>query len=919
MEAAVLDDSARIMTAVLARRIPLYAVAAAVLVVAWALAGVPGRAAETTAVIVGYVRTAAGMPLAGASVVALSPSGRYDARTNAQGRFTLLAVAADTYAITVDARGFAVQQQRGVTVNPGATARVDFALAPALREIGRVSTSASNAFTVGAPQDTFTVTGAEARGPATASGSGLATYARGTVQGAVVAVPGVQQDQFANVILRGGKVDDVAFSYDAVPIPQAIIAEPGGNVIGAQLPTTGLGFTTVTTGGFATASDDALGGLIDEVPQTGVYPAQTLFSTGIGAVGGARDVELQRRWATPSLRQRYSIDAQLGSQTIGYGDGRTFYPAEAATYGLSLNTRATWSVGGNVHLRSGARDDVELLALAGEATYDQYGTPFAGLTYGTFNGAVTAFPGASPANALVTTPTRIRGTYAIEKVQLLRTYDHSYARLRLYRSQYGSSTSAPFFDDLSFPNGVISYSGRQSGVLSGFGFDAKSLASERHQIAYGFELRRQTSMLDQIVPTLDQRLTSNPVLRSALLYVADAWSPSPALTLQGALRARSTQVVPDGRPRYTDASLDPHVSAVAHLRGGALRFAYDHTTVPPKPLQTQRIDSTQPNAPFVPLAPERGDAYELSYEHGDARNRLRLTLFSKAQHDRIDVIPTDFRNATNPGTAIGVPQNVGSLLANGAELGFTRGPLTVSATYVHARSSSASQFGLNDLNAPAIAANHLFPVGYVPDLSAVASYRFKLGRLTLAPALSFETGYPYGNGRKAWVYDANGTPSQVLNDNHVNPGYNYYFLRDPSLPYDAASNPIVSTLGTREGDDPNTLRSAPLLLLSLHAEQQLSPRVTLALDVANVLGTATPTQLQSNPYLIGPPGYTGGDAQYAAWYGQQLTGAPYTLGNGVPTNDGRHAILPWRYGTGAYVPSSYPEARSVYLKLRVTL
>jgi carboxypeptidase family protein len=906
------------MTLMNARRLAL------AFITVWTLAVVQAFAAETTAVVVGYVRTAAGAPVAGADITAVSPSARYTARSDSQGRFTLAAVTADTYAISVEKTGSAPQLQHGVTVYPGSTMRLTFTLEPRLREIGRVSANAERAFTVGAPQDAYTVTGAEARGQPAASASGLATYARNTVEGAVARVPGVQQDPFANVVIRGGKVDDIVFSYDAVPVPQAIVAEPGGNVVGAQLPTTGLGYTTLTAGGFASASDDALGGLIDETPQTGVYPAQTTFAAGLGLLSSGRSAELERRWATPSLSRRYAVDAQLGSQSIRYGDGHTFYPAEAATYGLGLATRATWSISGNAHLRAGARDDIELLALAGEATYDQYGTPFAGQTFGAFDGSTGTFPGAPPPDALVNTPTRVRGTYAIEKVQLLRTYDHSYARIRLYRSQYGSATSAPFFDDLSFPNGVVSYDGRQSGVLTGLGLDAKSVASERHQFAYGVEVRRQTSALDQVVPTLDRRLTSNPVLSSALAFLADEWSPSPALTFQAALRSNATHVSRSDSRRYDVSSLDPHVSAVAHLRGGAVRLAYDHTTVAPKPLQAERLDSALPDAPFVPLAPERGDSYEMSYERAGSHGRVRLTLFSKAERDRIDVVPVNFRNAAaasaSPGAGIGVPQNVGSLLANGAELGFSRGPLTVAATYVHARSSSASQFALNDLNAPAVAANHLFPVGYVPDLSASATYRLKAGRLTIVPALSYETGYPFGNGRKVWAYGTDGrTPVHVLNDNHVNPGYNYYFLRDPALAYDPLTNPIVNSLGTPEGDDPNTLHSAPLVLVSLHLERSVSPRLTLGLDIANLFGTPSPTQLQSNPYLIGPPGYTGGNAQYAAWYGQQLNGNPYTLGNGVPTNDGRHQIVPWTYGTGAYVPSSYPEARSVYVTLRVTM
>jgi hypothetical protein len=888
-------------------------------------------AAETTATVVGIVRDSAGAPVAGARIVLSSASGRYEARADRGGRFTLAAVSPDTYSVAVEASGFAPYQQIGVTAIPAATIRLDVRLARTLRVIGSVTANVRNAFTVGAPQDAFTVTGAQARGPTTASASGLASYGRGTVQGALVAVPGVQQDQFANVILRGGKVDDVVFSYDAVPVPQAIIAEPGGNVIGAQLPTTGLGYTTVTTAGFATASDNALGGLVDEVPQAGLYPARTTLTAGLGLVGGARDLELQHLWASPSLAQRYAVDASIGSQAIRYGDGHTFYPAEASTYGLSLDTRATWSASANVHLRTSKRDDLELLALSGEATYDQYGTPFPGEISGAFNYPAQADPGAQ-----VRTPTRIRGTYAIEKVQLLRSYEHSYARARLYRSQYGSQTAAPFFDDLSFPNGVVSYAGTQSGVLTGVGLDVKNLAATRHQVGYGIELRRQTSTLAQVVTPYGvvpespaeyaasaKLLSSNPVLTSSLAYLADEWSPSDGFTLQGALRTIATHVARSDGTRYGVAALDPHLAAVFHLRAGALRLAYDHTTVAPKPLQAERFSNTRAGAPVVALAPERGDSYDLSFERGGGANRLRFTLFSKDERDRIDTIPTNFRNTitsgSNPGVVFGVPQNVGALLVNGAELALERGPLSLAATYVHARSSSASQFGLNDLNAPAIAANHLFPAGYVPDLSAVASYRFRAGRVTIAPSLSYETGYPYGNGRKAWIYDANGKPAQVLNDNHVNPGNSYYFLRDPSLVYDPATNPIVGSLGTPEGDDPNTLRSTPLLLASLHLEAPLSRHVTLALDVANLFGTATPTQRQGNPYLIGPPGYTGGNAAYAAWYAQQIGTTSYTLGNGIPTNDGRTQVLPWTYGTAGYVPSSYPEARSVYLRLIFSL
>ncbi len=92
------------------------------------------------------------------------------------------------------------------------------------------------------------------------------------------------------------------------------------------------------------------------------------------------------------------------------------------------------------------------------------------------------------------------------------------------------------------------------------------------------------------------------------------------------------------------------------------------------------------------------------------------------------------------------------------------------------------------------------------------------------------------------------------------------------------------------------------------------------LDVANLFATATPTQLQGNPYLIGPPGYAGGDLYYEKAYGAQYCkGCRYTLGNGMPTNDGQSLIVPWQYGTSGYVPQSYPMARTAQIRLRLRL
>ncbi|GAC1622126.1 MAG: hypothetical protein NVS4B5_14250 [Vulcanimicrobiaceae bacterium] len=896
------------------------------------LAVVPRAAAyaaeATTGTVVGRVTAGTpAAPVANVDVVAVSASGRSRTKTDSSGRFALLGVAPDTYTFSFTAPGFEARSLTGITVLPGARIDASTALVRELREIGRLTTRGvlgGNGF--GETQDVFRITGDAARGIAAASSSGLGSYTQGTVQGAIASAPGVQQDQFANVILQGGKVKDTVFSYDAVPVPQALIAEPGGNVVGAQLPTTGLGYTQITTGGFSTSSNQGLAGIVDEIPATGVYPAQTTFSVSNGIVPSAHDVAFASRWATPDLRRRYAVDATLGSEAIEYGDGHTFYPSEAATYGLSLSSRATWSVGANAHLRVGKRDDLSFVTLEGQAVYDQYGTPFAGQTYGAFAGDKTAYPGAPSPEALVRTPTRIRGSYAVQKIQDLRSYDHSTVRLQAYASEYGSQTRAPFFDDLSFPNGPVSYFGNQNARLFGLGLDVQDIANRFHEFGYGAEVRTQASSLDQLVPTQDNHLTSQPILNSYLGYVSDRYSPTDRLVLTGTLRATGTWIVRSDGHRYGVSAVDPHLGLnYTFAPKTALLVTYDHTTQAPNPLEAERIDAS---TPFVPIAPESGDAYQIALQHTGAV-RARIGYFAKSERNLVDVLPFNVRGATQSGenaSAIGVPTNAGNLLVHGLEFSAATAGFTLSGTYTHGFSSSASQFAYNALNAPAIAAGHLFPLGYVPDFSALASFDFKPTKhVTISPTLSYETGYPYGNGRSVFAFDdATGAPVQLRNDNFVNPGFNYYFLSDPSKPFDAATNPYIANLGTPETDEPNSLRSKPQLLASLRVRVQLAPATTLLVDVQNLFGNASPTQVQGNPYLIGPPGYAGGT--YGAALCGKIGGAtdcattrPYTLGNGVPTRDGQTPALPFQYGTAGYIPSSYPNARAVYVRLQQRL
>ncbi|HUA08274.1 MAG TPA: TonB-dependent receptor [Candidatus Acidoferrales bacterium] len=889
------------------------------------------RAAEATTGTLAGVVDSAGAPVANARVTISAPSGVYDTVSDARGRFQVLGIVEDTYTIVVEANGYETGKQFGVTILPGQMQRVAIHLVSRLQTIATVE-SQTKTFSVGSTSDTFTVSGAQARALAPpVSSSGLSTYIGGTVQGAIASVPGVVLDQFANAILRGGKVSDAIFDYDSVPIPQGLIAEPGGNIVGAQLPTTGVASTTATLAGYTTQGDNSLGGVIDEIPAVGTYPGTATLESGVGIAGGQFALDtLEILQASADLRWRYALAATTGSQFFNYGNG-SFLPAEAGTYGLALGSRGEFSLESNVHYRLDKADDLSVLGLAGQATYNQYGTPYAGETVGEFDGAFTTYPGEVNPNAPVDYASGIRGSYSIMKAQWLHNGAHSLSRVQLYQSQYGSQAGGPFWDENGWPDGSISLAESQGSRESGLGYDGEDIIGERHDIRFGAEYRTNTSFLNQVVPTADEYVTSNPTLISYLAYLGDTWYLTPRLDFTATARYTDAHIIPSAGDIYDDGALDPHAAVAYTLaKNLAARVTFDHTTVAPLPLEADRVDSTnlQPDgslAPFTQLAPEVANDLTYSLE-GGTRVQFRATFFDVNEQDLIDVLPYNFRSALAAGifpNGVGVPTNVGDLRARGAELWLHESGFTLDSNFTRAYSSSASQFAYNDLNAPAVAAGVLFPVSYLPNFSGTLSYEWHTRdrKLRVTPSLSFESGYPYGNGKMVWIFNpVTNKPEEVPNDNYVDPGYNYYFLENPSQPYNASTNPYVGSMGTAEADFPNSLHAPGETFVNLHVEADLTPHLTLILDVANLLDNVAPTSYQGNPYLIGPPGYAGGNPLYAAAY--EAAGGyavPYTLGNGVPTNDGETQSVPWTYGTAGYVPQNYPLGRTIQLRLRIRM
>ena len=96
----------------------------------------PALADTTTGNISGTVTTANGQGVPNVNVVAVAPAGRYTAKTDAKGFFSIVGVSPDTYSVTFSSSGYSGSIINGVTVNPTQTTTVNATVSAQLKSIG---------------------------------------------------------------------------------------------------------------------------------------------------------------------------------------------------------------------------------------------------------------------------------------------------------------------------------------------------------------------------------------------------------------------------------------------------------------------------------------------------------------------------------------------------------------------------------------------------------------------------------------------------------------------------------------------------------------------------------------------------------------------------------------------------------------
>lgn len=276
-------------------------------------------AAGTTGSVGGTVfATATGAPVAGATIVASSPSQIATATTDAAGHFSILSLAPDTYTIVVRKNGFNDNSTTGVSIFADQIQNIRIGLQPILKNIATVtSRSSMDVVKAGTTTDVYSVNATVTQAvQGVGGGGGLnnAYSAIATVPGAFV--PPNQQGWFQTVYIRGGNYDQVGYEFDGVPVNRSFDNYPGGTAgtLGQQE------LQVYTGGGTAGESASGLAGFINQVIKTGTYPGFANANAGMGMPTFYHHLQIEAGGATPDRLFSYYVGIGGYNQDYRYLD-----------------------------------------------------------------------------------------------------------------------------------------------------------------------------------------------------------------------------------------------------------------------------------------------------------------------------------------------------------------------------------------------------------------------------------------------------------------------------------------------------------------------------------------------------------------------------------------------------------------------
>jgi len=272
--------------------------------------------------------------------------------------------------------------------------------------------------------------------------------------------------------------------------------------------------------------------------------------------------------------------------------------------------------------------------------------------------------------------------------------------------------------------------------------------------------------------------------------------------------------------------------------------------------------NTKNAAQYTPVLPETALNVDFSYEHDFGRGvEARVTPYYRKGSDYAAYITPLLSVLPSGAPVYGAPttQNAGINESTGIEFALQRSAVLgfsglLSVTYDNTLASYDSVF-FPSVNPAAIASGHLFHVSYVAPVSAAFNLVYNTHNgLHVATTTTYESGFRYGVGTKAFVFGANGQPEQVLNTDLAQGGnapVAYYFT-DPTNRGTVNNPNIIGSRGTPEGSDPGTLFGPPIALLNVTVSQDLgrAHNTQAGIRAVNLFGNYSPTSIPANQLYV---------------------------------------------------------------------
>ena len=230
-------------------------------------------------------------PLAGVLVSATSPTGNYNATTNAKGFYVMTGVIPDTFFLTFKKAGYDLGTAVGVTVVPDQTAGANIELAKAVKEIGRLLVrGAASAFQPTQSVDTYTITTKQVD-------TGLGKKNNLSETQLIRSLPGATQTAAGATSLRGGLRTEIAFQYEGIDYTDAETSQ-----FINSLRLNGIDQLQLTPGAGDSKQGNGGTGVVNIITKRGTYPPSGLTELSAATFPYNHFLVAQYGFATPNGR-----------------------------------------------------------------------------------------------------------------------------------------------------------------------------------------------------------------------------------------------------------------------------------------------------------------------------------------------------------------------------------------------------------------------------------------------------------------------------------------------------------------------------------------------------------------------------------------------------------------------------------------